>query len=113
MNENSILKGYEYAKEAYAAAGVDVDAAIKKADAIPVSMHCWQGDDVIGLDGADGLAGGIQTTPRVLGGGSQARPGDVRDRRRPGGDRPGGHAPCLLQAAHQVQVHQKGKGREC
>ena len=62
MNEKSILLGYEYAKEAYAAAGVDVEAAMKKADAIPVSMHCWQGDDVIGFDGSDSLSGGIQTT---------------------------------------------------
>jgi len=62
MNEKLILAGYEYAKETYAAAGIDVEAAMKKADAIPVSMHCWQGDDVIGYDGADSLTGGIQTT---------------------------------------------------
>ena len=62
MNEKQILRGYEYAKEAYAAFDVDVDAAIARADAIPVSMHCWQGDDVIGFDGADSLSGGIQTT---------------------------------------------------
>lgn len=62
MKEELILKGYEYAKAQYAAQGVDVDAAIAKADAIPVSMHCWQGDDVIGFDGSDSLSGGIQTT---------------------------------------------------
>ena len=62
MNEKNILLGYEYAKEAYAAIGVDVDAAIEKASKIPVSMHCWQGDDVIGFDGSDSLTGGIQTT---------------------------------------------------
>ena len=62
MKEELILKGYEYAKAQYAAQGVDVDAAIAKADAIPVSMHCWQGDDVIGFDGSDSLTGGIQTT---------------------------------------------------
>ena len=62
MKEELILKGYEYAKAQYAAQGVDVDAAIAKADAIPVSMHCWQGDDVIGVDGSDSLSGGIQTT---------------------------------------------------
>lgn len=62
MNENLITKGYEYAKEQFAAVGVDVDAAIAKADSIPVSMHCWQGDDVIGFDGADTLSGGIATT---------------------------------------------------
>lgn len=62
MNEKNILQGYEYAKEAYAAIGVDVEAAMKRADAVPVSMHCWQGDDVIGFDGSDSLSGGIQTT---------------------------------------------------
>ena len=62
MKEELILKGYEYAKAQYAAQGVDVDAAIAKADAIPISMHCWQGDDVIGFDGSDSLSGGIQTT---------------------------------------------------
>ena len=62
MNEKLILAGYEYAKEAYAGMGIDVEAAMKKADAIPVSMHCWQGDDVIGFDGSDSLSGGIQTT---------------------------------------------------
>ena len=67
MNEKNILLGYEYAKEAYAAIGVDVDAAMQKADAIPVSMHCWQGDDVIGYDGSDSLSGGIQTTGNYIG----------------------------------------------
>ena len=62
MNESLILKGFEYAKEQYAAAGVDVEAAMAKADAIPVSMHCWQGDDVIGFDNDGGLTGGIATT---------------------------------------------------
>lgn len=62
MNETLILKGYEYAKEQYAAAGVDVEAAMAKADAIPVSMHCWQGDDVAGFDYDGPLTGGIQTT---------------------------------------------------
>lgn len=62
MNEQNILRGYEYAKEVYAEIGVDVEAAMEKADAIPISMHCWQGDDVIGFDGSDSLTGGIQTT---------------------------------------------------
>ena len=62
MNENRILQGFAYAKEQYAAQGVDVDAAILRADAVPVSMHCWQGDDVIGFDGVGALTGGIATT---------------------------------------------------
>lgn len=53
---------YEAAREVYKAAGVDTDAALEALKAIPVSMHCWQGDDVIGFDGAGSLSGGIQTT---------------------------------------------------
>ena len=53
---------YESAKEIFAAYGVDTDAAIAKLKNIPVSLHCWQGDDVIGFDNEGGLTGGIQTT---------------------------------------------------
>lgn len=59
-----VNKGYELAKEFYAQYGIDVDKAIETANSIPISMHCWQGDDVIGLEQeAEGsLSGGIQTT---------------------------------------------------
>ena len=55
---------YEKAKERYAALGVDVDAAIAKLKSVPVSLHCWQGDDVRGFDTdpSKPLTGGIQTT---------------------------------------------------
>jgi len=53
---------YETAKEIYASMGVDTDEAIRKLKAIPVSLHCWQGDDVIGFDHDGPLNGGIQTT---------------------------------------------------
>ncbi len=53
---------YVEAKQKFAAIGVDTDAAIAKLKNIPVSMHCWQGDDVIGFDNDGGLTGGIQTT---------------------------------------------------
>ncbi len=54
---------YIAAKEAYAALGVDTDAAIAKLKTIPVSIHCWQGDDVHGFEDPNGeLTGGIQTT---------------------------------------------------
>jgi len=53
---------YESAKELYAAFGVDTDAAIAKLKNVPVSLHCWQGDDVIGFDHDGPLTGGIQTT---------------------------------------------------
>lgn len=40
---------YTDAKEKYAAIGIDTDAAIEKLKSVPVSLHCWQGDDVRGL----------------------------------------------------------------
>ncbi len=62
MNEAKILQGYSYAKDCYAEHNVDVEAALRRADSIAVSMHCWQGDDVMGFDGVGSLTGGIQTT---------------------------------------------------
>jgi L-rhamnose isomerase len=53
---------YETAKEMYAAWGVDTDAAIAKLKEVPISLHCWQGDDVTGFDHEGPLTGGIQTT---------------------------------------------------
>lgn len=55
---------YQEAKARYAAVGVDTDAAIERLKTVPVSLHCWQGDDVRGFDQkSDGpLTGGIQTT---------------------------------------------------
>ena len=44
---------YQQAKQMYAEYGVDTEAAIARLSNIPVSIHCWQGDDVIGFDGAD------------------------------------------------------------
>ena len=58
----TIREKYEVAKEAYKGMGVDTDAALEALKKIPVSMHCWQGDDVVGFDGAGALSGGIQTT---------------------------------------------------
>ena len=56
------MSRYEDAKKIYAAFGVDTDAAISKLKTVPVSLHCWQGDDVIGFDHDGPLTGGIQTT---------------------------------------------------
>lgn len=53
---------YEYAKVKYAELGIDTEAVIEKLAALPVSMHCWQGDDVTGFDSKQALSGGIQTT---------------------------------------------------
>lgn len=56
------MKRYDEAKKIYAQHGVDTEAALARLSKIPVSVHCWQGDDVIGFDGSDSLSGGIQTT---------------------------------------------------
>ncbi|MCL2163894.1 MAG: L-rhamnose isomerase [Oscillospiraceae bacterium] len=57
------MKAYDIAKELYVSSGVDVEAALAALDAIPVSMHCWQGDDVHGFEqDAGSLTGGIQST---------------------------------------------------
>ena len=53
---------YEEAKQMYAGFGVDTDKALETLKNIPISMHCWQGDDVTGFDHAGPLPGGIQAT---------------------------------------------------
>ena len=55
---------YPEAKQKYAVRGVDADAAIERLKSVPVSLHCWQGDDVRGFDTdpSKPLTGGIQTT---------------------------------------------------
>ena len=55
---------YTEAKMKYAACGIDVDTAMAKLKNVPVSLHCWQGDDVRGFDTdpTKPLTGGIQTT---------------------------------------------------
>lgn len=49
---------YTFAQEQYAAIGVDTEAALAQLDCIPVSMHCWQGDDVAGFEAAEKAGAG-------------------------------------------------------
>ncbi len=58
----TIKQRYEYAKEVYQKIGVDVDKALEILKGLPISMHCWQGDDVTGFDHDGPLSGGIQAT---------------------------------------------------
>lgn len=53
---------FEDAKKEFAAYGVDVEAALNTLKDLPVSMHCWQGDDVCGFTNVGALTGGIMTT---------------------------------------------------
>lgn len=58
---------YESAKKMYEKLGVDTEAVLNKLKDVPVSLHCWQGDDVTGFDHDGPLTGGIQTTGNYMG----------------------------------------------
>ena len=56
------MKNYETAKVDYAKYGIDTEKAMNILKDVPISIHCWQGDDVVGFDSKEALSGGIQTT---------------------------------------------------
>jgi len=61
--KEQIQKAFDLAVEQYAAVGVDVNKALEQLDKLPISLHCWQTDDVVGFENPEGsLTGGIQTT---------------------------------------------------
>ena len=62
MNAKQIEQNYLVAKERYAALGVDTDNALETLDKTPISLHCWQADDVVGFERNEAASGGIQTT---------------------------------------------------
>ncbi|MCQ3931372.1 MAG: L-rhamnose isomerase [Chloroflexi bacterium] len=62
-SDSQLEQAYQLAKERYAALGVDTDVALAQLKTIPISLHCWQGDDVGGFEDPDrGLGGGLMTT---------------------------------------------------
>jgi len=74
LKETAVQNGYGLAQEAYTSYGVDTDKAMERLAQIPVSLHCWQGDDVGGFESDEGLTGGgIQATGNYPG---KARNGD-------------------------------------
>lgn len=62
MKSEFIEKNYALAKERYAELGVDTDAALKTLEKTPISLHCWQTDDVVGFERGEAASGGIMTT---------------------------------------------------
>lgn len=56
------MSRYSEAKEIYLKYGIDTDKALETLRNATVSVHCWQGDDVVGFDSKEALSGGIQTT---------------------------------------------------
>jgi L-rhamnose isomerase len=97
MSEASMIsKGYEWARERYADLGVSTDAALDALRRLPISLHCWQGDDVGGFENDEGLTGGgIQATGNY--------PGKARnaDELRADLDK----ALSLLPGKHRVNLH--------
>jgi len=69
----AIEQAFQLAKQRFADIGIDVNAAMAQLDKLPVSMHCWQGDDVKGFENPQGaLTGGIQATGNYPGKASTA-----------------------------------------
>ena len=65
---STIQKNYEIAKEQYAALGVDTDQVLRQLQDIPVSVHCWQIDDLTGFEGLGGpMSGGLAVTGNAPG----------------------------------------------
>ena len=96
MSKKSIETTFKLACERYAELGVDAEAALKKLGKIPVSLHCWQGDDVRGFENPDGdLTGGIQTTGNY--------PGRARTPQELRGDLD--FVFSLIGGSHRVNVH--------
>ena len=64
MNSEKIERAYAYARERYASLGVDTEKALETLSTIPVSLHCWQGDDVHGFEISEsaGASNGILST---------------------------------------------------
>ena len=92
MNQS---KAFEIAREQYAFWGVDVEKALQLAQSTPISMHCWQGDDVLGFEGRGSLTGGIAVTGNYPG--RAGTPGELRmDMDK---------ALSLLPGVHKVNLH--------
>jgi L-rhamnose isomerase len=63
MKDEGVERRYKLARELYAQIGVDTEKAIARLKTVPISIHCWQGDDVGGFESDAGLTGGgIQAT---------------------------------------------------
>ncbi len=96
MKKEQINAAYELAKARYAELGVDVEKVMSDLDKLPISLHCWQTDDVVGFENPDGaLTGGIQTTGNY--------PGKARNISEVMADLD--KALSLIPGKHRVNVH--------
>ncbi len=96
MKESTILSAYEIARERYAKYGIDTDKVLETLQRIPLSLHCWQADDVAGFEKSSDLSGGIQATGNY--------PGKARniDELRADIEK----AASLIPAKHRLNLHE-------
>lgn len=92
----SVKQSYELAKKEYEKWGINVDEALEKLKQVPISIHCWQGDDVGGFEVNKGeLSGGIDVTGNYPG---KARtPEELRSDLE--------KALTLIPGSHRVNLH--------
>ncbi len=77
ISQKLVKQAYSAATSRYAELNVDTEAAMKKLATIPISMHCWQGDDVGGFENlGTALSGGIAVTGNYLG--KATKPDELR-----------------------------------
>jgi L-rhamnose isomerase len=89
-------QAYALARERYAELGVDTEAALRTLGGVPISLHCWQGDDVGGFESEEGLSGGgIQATGNY--------PGKARNADELRGDAE--RALSLIPGRHRFNLH--------
>ena len=94
--EKQIQDAYNLARERYALLGVDADAALARLAQIPISLHCWQGDDVAGFENPEGeLGGGIAATGNY--------PGKARNAGELRGDLDKAYS--LIPGTHRLNLH--------
>ena len=95
MKDATVQTAYELARQRYADLGVEVDRALEALASIPISMHCWQGDDVGGFESDAGLDGGLAVTGDY--------PGRARNADELRGDLD--QALSLIPGKHRVNLH--------
>ncbi|BAC12452.1 L-rhamnose isomerase [Oceanobacillus iheyensis HTE831] len=91
-----VKQNYEQAKKQYEKWGVNVEDALEKLKQIPISIHCWQGDDVTGFEvNQQELSGGIDVTGNYPG--KATTPEELRDDLD--------KALSLIPGMHRVNLH--------
>ena len=93
---DNVVSAYTLARQRYADLGVDTDAALRRLASVPISLHCWQGDDVGGFEEPDGkLGGGLAATGNY--------PGKARTPDELRGD--AAKALSLIPGKHRFNLH--------